>query len=80
MRKLEERYEEKYRKRYSGHARRCLNLLAASISRKEERPPSKGKDEREILKRLLKILRTFGEAITGEWLSKCPLLIFLFPF
>jgi len=66
MRKFEERSGEKYRKRYSGYARRCLILLTAAILRKERNAfPPKAKDEKEVLRRLLSILRACNNRATG---------------
>ncbi|MEM1726800.1 MAG: hypothetical protein QW662_00005 [Nitrososphaerota archaeon] len=67
IRKFEERYGEKYRKRYSGYARRCLNLMTAAILIKKKgilRP--RARDEKEVLRRLLGILKTHNnETIAG---------------
>ncbi|MEM4021519.1 MAG: hypothetical protein QXI18_04035 [Nitrososphaerota archaeon] len=66
-RKYEERSGEKYRKRYSGCARRCLNLMTAAILIKKKgilRP--RARDEKEVLRRLLGILKTHNnETIAG---------------
>jgi len=60
IRKFEERYGEKYRKRYSGCARRYLILLTVailiSIKKRIFRP--RARDEKEMLRRLLGILKT----------------------
>ncbi|MEM1655232.1 MAG: hypothetical protein QXY27_02740, partial [Nitrososphaerota archaeon] len=65
-RKYEERSGEKFVKRYSGHARRCLNLMTAAILIKKKgilRP--RARDEKEVLRRLLGILKTYNEATAG---------------
>ncbi|MEM1976384.1 MAG: hypothetical protein QXX29_00605 [Nitrososphaerota archaeon] len=62
VRRFEERSGEKYRKRYNGYARRYLVLLTATILRKERNAfPPKAKDEKRMLRRLLSILRTYGD-------------------
>jgi len=67
VRRFEERSGEKYVKRYSGYARRCLNALTATILKKERNVfPPKAKDEKEVLRRLLGILRTINGADAGE--------------
>ncbi|MEM4021290.1 MAG: hypothetical protein QXI18_02830 [Nitrososphaerota archaeon] len=61
-----EKIPRKYRKRYSGCARRCLNALTVTILKKERNVfPPKAKDEKEVLKRLLGILRTINGANAG---------------
>ncbi len=62
VRRFEERSGEKYGKRYSRYARRYLVLLTATILRKERNAfPPKAKDEKRMLRRLLSILRTYGD-------------------
>ena len=62
MRKFEERSGEKYRKRYSGYARRCLILLTAAILMKERNAfPPRARNQKEVLRRLLGILKTYDE-------------------
>lgn len=54
VRKFEERSGEKYRKRYSGYARRYLSSLTAVIFRKDRNVfPPRARGERDVLKRLL---------------------------
>ena len=66
IRKFEERYGEKYRKRYSGYARRRLGLLTAAILVKKRVSKPRARDEKEMLRRLLGILKTHNnEAIAG---------------
>ncbi|MEM2847113.1 MAG: hypothetical protein QW624_05775, partial [Nitrososphaerota archaeon] len=61
-----ERRGEKYKKRYNGCVRRYLNALTAAILKKERSAfPPKARDEKETLRRLLGILKTYNETITG---------------
>jgi len=65
--KFEERAGEDYVKRYSGGARRCLNSLTTAILNREKGVfPPRARDERKVLKRLLKILESYnGGAANG---------------
>jgi len=60
-RKYEERSGEKYVKRYSHHARRYLTSLTAAILVKKRVSKPRMRHLREVLKRLLSILRTYGD-------------------
>ncbi|MEM4021208.1 MAG: hypothetical protein QXI18_02380 [Nitrososphaerota archaeon] len=73
IRKFEERYGEKYRKRYSGYARRRLGLLTAAILVKKRVSKPRARDEKEMLRRLLGILKTHNnEAIAGGGAGQKP--------
>jgi len=64
VRRFEEKYGEKYTKRYSGYARRYLNLLTTVVLRRERNVfPPKTKDEKEVLRKLLRILRTYYDEL-----------------
>ncbi|MEM3921640.1 MAG: hypothetical protein QXG25_01995 [Nitrososphaerota archaeon] len=66
VRRFEERSGEKYRKRYSGYARRYLIMLTIAILRKESSAfLPRAKDEKEVLRRLLGILKTYNGGIAG---------------
>jgi len=54
--KFMERTGKRFQKHYSGSARRYLNMLTTTILAKEGRYPPKAKDEREVLRRLIKAL------------------------
>ena len=53
---------KRFRKRYSGSARRYLNVLTTTILAKEGRYPPKAKDEKDVLKRLIKMLKDLEPA------------------
>ena len=56
-RRFMERTGRKFQKHYSGFARRYLNLLMQAILNKEGRYPPSARDERQVLRRLINILR-----------------------
>jgi len=60
--KFMERTGRKFRKHYSGFARRYLNMLTMAILPKEGRYPPKAKDEKDVLKRLIKALKQLEPA------------------
>jgi len=61
VRRFEERSGEKYRKRYSGCGRRYLGLLTAAILVKKRVSKPRMRHQREVLRRLLNILRTYSD-------------------
>ena len=61
VRRFEERSGEKYRKRYSGYARRCLGLLTAAILNKKSISKPRTRNQKEVLRRLLSILRAYSD-------------------
>ncbi|MEM4021530.1 MAG: hypothetical protein QXI18_04090 [Nitrososphaerota archaeon] len=66
VRRFEERSGEKYVKRYSGYARRYLIMLTIAILIKKRIPRSRARNQKEVLRRLLSILRTYSDgADTG---------------
>ncbi|MEM1727671.1 MAG: hypothetical protein QW662_04550 [Nitrososphaerota archaeon] len=65
VRRFEERSGEKYRKRYSGYARRYLVLLTIAILSKERISKPRARNQKEVLRKLLGILKTYNEAIAG---------------
>jgi len=66
VRRFEERSGEKYVKRYSGYARRYLIMLTIAILIKKRIPRSRARNQKEVLRRLLNILRTYSDgADTG---------------
>jgi len=64
-RKYEERVMEKFARHYSHHARRYLNSLTAAILVKKRILKPRMRHQREVLKRLLNILRTTNGADAG---------------
>ncbi|RLI44566.1 hypothetical protein DRO64_03795 [Candidatus Bathyarchaeota archaeon] len=60
--KFMERTGKRFQKHYSGSARRYLNMLMTTILAKEGRYPPKAKDEKETLKRLIKMLKDLEPA------------------
>ncbi|MEM1655615.1 MAG: hypothetical protein QXU12_01820 [Nitrososphaerota archaeon] len=71
MKKYEERSGEKYRKRYSGCARRCLNSLTIAVLRKEKViSPPRARNRKEILRRLLGILKAYNGLLWVEGQDK----------
>ena len=65
VRRFEERSGEKYRKRYNGYARRYLVLLTIAILSKERISKPRARNQKEVLRKLLGILKTYNEAIAG---------------
>ncbi|MEM4883892.1 MAG: hypothetical protein QXK53_07660, partial [Nitrososphaerota archaeon] len=64
-RKYEERSGEKFVKRYSRHARRCLTSLTAAILAKKKIFPPRARYQEELLRALLGILKTMDGANAG---------------
>jgi len=60
-RKYEKRMREKYVRRYSHHARRYLTSLTAAILVKKRVSKPRMRHLREVLRKLLSILRTYGD-------------------
>ncbi|MEM4718884.1 MAG: hypothetical protein QW330_02375, partial [Nitrososphaerota archaeon] len=60
-RKYEERMREKYVRRYSRHARGYLTSLTAAILVKKRILKPRMRHQREVLRRLLSILRTYSD-------------------
>ena len=60
--KFMERTGRKFRKHYSGFARRYLNMLTMAILSKEGRYPPKAKDEEDVLRKLIKALKQLEPA------------------
>jgi len=65
IKKFEERSGERYLKKYNGHARSCLSSLTLEVLSKNGWFQPKTKHEKMMLKKLLEILRTCSETITG---------------
>jgi len=66
-REAERNIGKKYRKRYSGCARRCLNALTIAILRKEKVvSPPRARNRKEILRRLLGILKAYNGLLWVE--------------
>jgi len=65
-REAERNIGKKYRKRYSGYARRCLNALTIAILGKEKVvSPPRARNRKEILRRLLGILKAYNGLVGG---------------
>lgn len=60
--KFMERTGKRFQKHYSGSARRYLNMLTTSILAKRERHMPKARDEKEVLRKLIKTLRELEPA------------------
>jgi len=67
MLKFTERTGKRFRKSYNGSARRYLNMLTTTILAKEGRYPPKAKDEKDVLKRLIKMLKELEPAEGSRW-------------
>lgn len=72
--KFMERRGRSFQMRYSGMARRYLNILTASLLSREGRFPPKAKDEKQVLRKLINVLREAQSAGCrwGEGHGKAP--------
>ncbi|RLI89939.1 MAG: hypothetical protein DRO65_03655, partial [Candidatus Altiarchaeales archaeon] len=59
--KFMQRVGKKFQRRYSGSARRYLNMLTTAILAKERKRP-KAKDEKKMLKKLIETLKELEPA------------------